>query len=255
MGNVVPDHKGTDIENVIYSYRIDKETGNLVVVNVYNKNADGTDYIFRETDEWKPGSLAGTQINKIVPLGRIHKDQFGDGGIDVNGPGSVYDATVVYTYRINPCYDPQFDPNCPGYKVPYVEPPKVDYDVYDAVEEGDAEQDEYVQAEDEFNEDDLTEEEKAELEEDLKEDSRERLEKALFEVGRNEFFQQAFSQSELANSVNINLNSYTAVTIQGGTYEETVVLNDTQLPDAPRGLRNGLAQDRLHTELVRSQYK
>jgi hypothetical protein len=32
-------------------------------------------------------------------------------------------------------------------------------------------------------------------------------------------------------------------------------LNDTQLPDAPRGLRNGLAQDRLHTELVRSQYK
>jgi hypothetical protein len=255
MGNVVPNHKGTDIENVIYSYRIDKETGSLVVVNVYNKNADGTDYIFRETDEWKPGSLAGTQINKIVPLGRIHKDQFGDGGIDVNGPGSVYDANVVYTYRINPCYDPQFDPNCPGYEVPYVEPVIVDYEVYDAVGEGDAEQDEYVLAEDEFIDDELTDEERAKLEEDLEEDSKDRLEKALFEVGRNEFFNQAFSQSQLVNSANINLNSYTAMNIQGGTYEETIVLSDTQLPDAPRGLRNGLAQDQLHTDLVRSQYK
>lgn len=257
MGNVLPEAPGTDIENVIYSYRIDKETGDLVRVHVYNENADGTGYIFRETDEWKPGSLSGTQINKVVPLGRIHRDQFGDGGIDVEGPGSVYDANVVYTYRVNPCYDPQFDPNCPGYVIPVPDIPEVNLDdLYDAVESGDANQEQYRDPdEDELDEDELTEEELAELEAEEEKDRAERLEEALFEAGRQALFAEALAMSQMKAATQINLNSYTNKVIQGGVYNETVTLKDVQLPDARNGLRNGLAQQLLHQQMVDSQYK
>ena len=126
MDAILPDPPGLDVENVIYSYKIEKETGDLVTVYVYNENVVGDGYIFRERDDWLPGSLSGTQINKVVPLGRVHRDLFGDGGIDVEGPGSVYDASVVYTYRVDPCYDPQFDSNCPNYATPAVTPPVID---------------------------------------------------------------------------------------------------------------------------------
>lgn len=256
MGNVLPDPPGTDIENVIYSYRIDKETGDLVRVYVYNENADGTGYIFREQDDWMPGSLRGTQINKVIPLGRINRDQFGDGGIDVEGPGSVYDANVIYTYRVNPCYDPQFDPNCPGYEIPVPVMPDIDYEIYDAVGEGDSDQDEWDPNNENYEDDEqLTEEELAEQESEEDKDRKERLEEALFEAGRAALFAQALTAAQLKDAQQINLNSYTNKTIQGGTYNDTVKLQDRQLPDAKSGLRNGLAQQLLHQQMVESQYK
>ena len=39
-------------------------------------------------------------------------------------------------YKVDPCYNPQFDPNCPGYEVPM--PVIPDIEIYDAT------QDEYV---------------------------------------------------------------------------------------------------------------
>lgn len=255
MDAILPDPPGLDVENVIYSYKIDKETSDTVTVYVYSENAEGNGYIFREQDDWLPGSLSGTQINKVVPLGRVHRDLFGDGGIDVEGPGSVYDANVVYTYRVDPCYDPQFDPNCPNYAEPYIEPPKVDYEIYDALAAGDADQAEYELEEDELGEDELTEEEKAELEEEEKEDRANRLEKALFEAGRAELFALALTASQLTDATQINLNTYTSKQIQGGVYNDNVVLDDRQLPDAKNGLRNNLAQQLLHQQMVDSQYK
>jgi hypothetical protein len=41
--------------------------------------------------------------------------------------------------------------------------------------------------------------------------------------------------------------------IQGGVYEESVILEDTTLPDNASVMRN-LAQDGLHQTMVRSQY-
>ena len=253
MGNVLPDPPGTFVDNVIYSYRIDKETGDTVSVYVYNENAAGTGYVFREHDEWRPGSLAGTQINKVVPLGSIHRDVFGIGGIDVEGNGSVYDPKVIYTYRVEPCYDPQFDPNCPGYERPYVAP-SLDYDIYYATE-GDSEMAEYDLEEDYEEEEMLTEEELAELEEEEEKDRADRLEKALFEAGRAQLFAQALAMSQLTDGQSPDLNPYYEANIPGGEYKDNVVLNDTQLPDSRSGLRNGLAQQLLHQQMVDMQFK
>jgi len=254
MDAILPDPPGLDVENVIYSYKIEKETGDLVTVYVYNENAVGDGYIFRERDDWLPGSLSGTQINKVVPLGRVHRDLFGDGGIDVEGPGSVYDASVVYTYRVDPCYDPQFDSNCPNYATPVVTPPVIDYEIYDAVAAGDSNQAEYELEEDDRDEDELTKEEKEEQEKEEKEDRANRLEKALFEAGRAELFALALTASQLTAAAQINLNTYTSKQIQGGVYNDNVVLKDRQLPDAKNGLRNGFAQQLLHQEMVDMQY-
>jgi len=255
MPDVLPDPPGLYIDNVIYSYRIDKETDDFVSVFVYNENADGTGYVFRDREDWKPGSLAGTEVFKVLPLGRLHRDLFGDGGIDVEGDGSVYDASVIYTYRVEPCYDPQFDPNCPGYEPPYT-PPNTDYEIYDALAEGHADQAEYRDPdEDALEENELTEEELAELEEQEKEDREMRLEQALFEAGRAALFAEALAMSQLKDSVQINMNNYYAKSIPGGEYKDSVVLADRQLPDAKNGLRNGLAQQLLHQQMVDMQYK
>ena len=256
MPNVLPDPPGLFVDNVIYSYRIDKETDDLVTVYVYNENADGSGYIFRDREDWKPGSLAGTAINKVVPLGRLHRDVFGDGGIEVEGPGSVYEPNVVYTYRVEPCYDPQFDPNCPGYEPPRPPPVVVDYEIYDAVASGDADQEQYRDPEeDELEEDELTEEELAKLEEEEENRRELRLEEALFEAGRAQLFAEALAMSQLKDSVQISMDNYYAKSIPGGEYKETVSIADRQMPDAKNGLRNGLAQQLLHQQMVEMQYK
>lgn len=253
MGNVLPDPPGTFVDNVIYSYRIDKETGDTVSVYVYNENAAGTGYVFREHDEWRPGSLAGTQINKAIPLGSVHRDLFGIGGIDVEGNGSVYDPKVIYTYRVEPCYNPQFDPNCPGYERPYVAP-NLDYDIYYATE-GDSDMAEYEENDEYSDEDQLTDEELAELEDEEEKDREDRLEAALFEAGRAQLFAQALAMSQLSDGASPNLNTYYEAKIPGGEYKENIVLQDTQIPDSRSGLRNGLAQQLLHQQMVDMQFK
>ncbi len=254
MGDVLPDPIGLEIDNVIYSYRIQKETGDKVDVYVYNENAFSTGYIFREVDEWNPGSLSGTEINKVVPLGRIHRDQFGPGGIEVDGPGSVYDTSVIYTYRVDPCYNPQYDPNCPGYVVPKVEP--VEYEIYNAYDEGHTSQDDYNPDDENYeDEEGLSEEELAELEEEEERDREDRIEKAIFEAGRQELFAQALLTSQLQQIQQINMNTYYNASIPGGVYNDVNSLQDGRLPDAKSGLRNGLAQQLLHQQMVEMQYK
>jgi hypothetical protein len=257
MGDVLPTPPGLDINAVIYNYTIRKQTEDSVTVHVQNENANGTGYIFRETDEWKPGSLDGTQINKVVGVGTVHRDLWGDGSIVTEGNGSVEDPTVVYTYRVDPCYDPQFDPNCPGYKVPVPNVPEVDYEIYDATA-GDADQAQY-NPDDELYEDEegLSDEEKAKQEEEEEKDSKERLEKALAAADNSAMFAQALAQSQVLDQMNLitNMNAYYAATIPGGTYAESVTLVDKQLPDNKQGLRNNRAQQLLHQQMVDEQYK
>jgi hypothetical protein len=260
MPDVLPDPPGLDIETVIYSYTIRKQTEDQVDVYVGNENAAGTGYIFREHDEWRPGSLDGTQINKVVGVGSIHRDLWGDGFIDVEGNGSVEDANLIYNYRVNPCYDPQFDPNCPGYKVPVPDIPEVDLsDLYDAVESGDANQDEWDPNDERFydEEEGLSEEELAEREAEEEKDSKERLEKALSAADNSALFAQALAQSRVLDTINqaTNMNSYYAQSIDGGSYSDSVRLVDSQLPDNRRGLRNNLAQQILHQQMVDQQYQ
>lgn len=255
MGDVLPEPPGVFIDNVLYQYRIEKETEDQVTVYVYNRDAAGTGYIFRERDDWMPGSLSGTQITKIVPLGRLHRELFGDGGIEVQGDGSVYDTNVVYTYRVDPCYDPQFDPNCPGYelRIPDIYDGS-DIVIYDALASGDADREQYEGNEESSEDDELTDEEKKKLEEEEEKDREMRLEAALLEAGRAALFAEALAMSQLTDSVQVNMNNYYARTIDGGTYSDAIVLDDKKLPENQRGLRNGLAQQLLHQQMVDSQY-
>jgi len=52
-----------------------------------------------------------------------------------------------------------------------------------------------------------------------------------------------------------NLNNYYAANIDGGVYRETTKLVDSKLPDNKRALRNNLAQQKLHKQMVDEQWK
>jgi hypothetical protein len=57
------------------------------------------------------------------------------------------------------------------------------------------------------------------------------------------------------NATQIAVNdSYLNATIDGGVYQEDVVLVDKILDDNKQALRNGLAQQLLHEQMVQMQY-
>lgn len=269
MANVLPDPPGLEINTVLYNYTIRKNTEDHVDVFVQNERADGNGYIFREHDEWRPGSLDGTEINKVVAVGSIPRQLWGDGSIDVRGPGKVEDASLVYTYKVDPCFNPQFDPNCPGYKKPEPVFIEVDLDsLYDVLNDENVQltreacvegsllsECESVLGED--KEEEKTEEELAEEEAEEKKDREMRLEQALSAADNSALFAQALAQSVILQSVNsaTNINTYYNTIIPGGAYRETIVLSDRRLPENRQGLRNGLAQQILHNEMIEMQYR
>ena len=253
MGGVLPEPLGLDIQNVIYSYKIQKETGEWVTVHVQNENANGTGYIFRETDEWKPGTSTGMGINKVVPVGDLPRELWGPGSIDIEGNGSVYDANVIYTYKVTPCYDPQYDPNCPGYKVPTPNIVEVNlddlYDVFDD-ENVDLERNKSIE-QDDIN---LEENERKKKEEEEEAKRKYRLEKALGAADAASLFAENARIQQMNLVAAQNLQAYVITGIPGGVYNDVVDLRDSKLPDAKTGLRNGLAQQLLHKQMVEMQY-
>ena len=265
MDNVFPDPPGLEVNAVLYNYTIQKAVEDSVTVNVQNENALGTGYIFRETDEWRPGSLGGTQINKVIGLPSIHRSYWGDGSIEVEGNGSVTDPSVIYSYRVDPCYDPQYDPNCPGYEVPIPEIPTVDlnslYDATDsdayiaeACKEGSTD----VKCDSvETNSDEISDEDKEKQEAEEKKDSRDRLEKALAAVDNSALFATSFAQAQMLDSMNaaVNMQTYTAAKIDGGQYKETVSLDGGVLPDNKSGRRMNMSSQILHEKMIAEQYK
>lgn len=261
MGTVLPTPPGLDINGVIYNYTINKDVNDQVNVHVQNENALGTGYIFRSTDEWKPGSLGGTEINKVVPIvPGIPRLGWGQGSIDVEGNGSVSNPSVVYTYKVDPCFDPQYDPSCPGYKVVVPDIYQVDLEsLYDPMNDPNVNLDQTVDLEKikDKESDEMSDEEKKKQEEEEEKDSKERLEKALAAADNSAMFAQALANSQMLETMNlaISMNSYYSATIPGGTYQEPVALVDKQLPENKQGLRNGLAQQLLHEKLVEMQYE
>lgn len=250
---------GLDINGVIYNYTINKNTNDQVGVEVRNKRATGSGYIFRSRDDWLPGSLGGTQINKVVPVAPSNRALWGDGEIAVDGPGSVTDPRLIYTYKVDPCFNPQFDPNCPGYVRPDPYIYEVDLDsIYDPLK------DEFINIDlsidtdllEEDEKEELSEEELAEKELEEKKDRAERLEKALAAADTSAFFAQSIAQASIVDSMNrtISMDSYYQQNIVGGVYKDNVVLIDSKLPESRSGLRNGLAQQILHEKMIDMQY-
>jgi|TARA_B110000914_G_scaffold168523_1_gene149076 hypothetical protein len=253
MPSVLPDPAGLDIQNVIYSYRIQKETGDFVSVYVQNENANGTGYIFRERDDWLPGSLTGTQINKAVPVGNLPRALWGPGSIEVDGVGGVYDASVVYTYKVTPCFDPQFDPNCPGYTTPVPDIYEVDLnDLYDATKDENIDLERQAEIEYEELQEDI-EREKKEAEEEKK--RKYRLEKAMSTADLSALFAENQRIASMNSIIQTAVaGAYIVKSIPGGTYNDTVTLVDSKILDSQSGLRNGFAQQLLHQEMVDMQY-
>ena len=100
------------------------------------------------------------------------------------------------------------------------------------------------------------EEEQAEKEKQEEEEQEElKMERALSVAGAAEQIanpmQQLAMKQQLASTG--TLDSYYGATIEGGTYEDTIELKDTEIKDNYKALRN-LAQDKLHRTIVRSQY-
>ena len=254
MDTVLPEPPGLDIQSIIYNYTIHKNTNDQVDVHVQNENALGTGYIFRETDTWLPGSLDGTQINKTVPvIPNIPKQAWGDGSIEVEGPGSISDPRVVYTYRVDPCYDPQYNPSCPGFVPPDM--PEVDVDaLYDAT--ADSEISTFEDTANYSDDEELTDDEREERDVEEERDRKERLEKALSASNSVSMFAESLAVSIMFDTVNMatNINTYYDAVVPGGTYSESISLVDKQLPENRKGLRNGLAQQLLHEKMVESQY-
>ena len=162
----------------------------------------------------------------------------------------VSNPSVVYTYKYDPCFDPQSDPSCPGYlpPVPMPEEPKID--VYDALD------DEAVLSATEETDPELFDRDGEKRRANQREPDAQ-LEKGLA-ASENALniasgAAQDFMMASMANEV--RFNPYYNKQIAGGVYIETVSLPTKDIPDNKRGLRNSLAQQVLHAKMVKSQYK
>ena len=252
MNNVLPTPPGLDINGVIYNYTIEKDVNDSAKVHVQNENVNGTGYIFRETDEWQAGSLGGTEIRKVVPvIPNLARELWGNGSIEIEGNATVEDPNVVYMYKVDPCYDPQFDPNCPGYKVQI---PEIEIVDIDSIYSSNSETIEIATTETDY--DIYEEDELLEPEEEDEEREKMRLEAALAAVDNSEMFANAFTQAQILISMNmaIQMNSYYAANIQGGVYNDSLTLVDKKIEDNKQGLRNGFAQQLLHEQMIQEQY-
>ena len=248
MRDILPVPGGLMINGMIYRYTIEKERDAAAQVHIQNENALDEGYIVRETDDWT--NLPGSTINKLITLPNIPMEYFGDGSIEVEGEATVIDPTVVYSYMLDPCFIPLSDPSCPGFMQALYDWMKENGLLADDATIDDPFFNEFVQAA--LDQEANLDEEEAKKEEEKEED--EEIEKlnagASVEALADPAAQAAVMQ---ALATIPNFDQYYAVNIQGGAYEESLVLEDTELPDNVSAMRN-LAQDTLHRSMVRSQY-
>ena len=247
MTNVLPQHAGLEVNGVVYCYTTVKKTEDPMVVNIQNLNALGSGYIFRNSDNWS--GLPGNTINKAVPINNIPIQFWGDGSIDVEGQGEVINASVVYTYQFDPCFDPQSDPSCPGYKNPAEFNIQID-EVYDPLN------DEFIQQEMQrrVSLDDEEEKDRQRRRVASEKKQRDRLEIALSVIDSALLTAEVEAKAADFFALAEIPQTYTVVNIPGGVYNETVRLMDARLPDNPRGARNTWAQQLLHEKMVDLQY-
>ena len=249
MSNLLPQQAGLQVNTVLYRYTTIKDIDDPLFVTVQNENAVDGGYIFRETDDWT--GLPGNSINKVIGVGGVPIDYWGDGSIVWEGEGDVIEPVVVYTYQYDTCFDPQADPSCPGYKVEMPDIPSVE--PIDPLDDQ-AIQDE-IDREMTMRDEDEDERERQRMSEKEEEDEEEvDLENVL-----------GIANKSLQNDLDtvkqqqmMALNNFSNVyynQLPDTVYNETVTLKDNTLPRNNRGRRLQYAQDLLHDKLVKSQYK
>ena len=253
MNNLLPAQSGLTVEGVFHRYTLTKDATKDATVSITNKQVGSDTYIYEYVDDWNniPG---GTKVAyDAVPstLGNL----FGNGEIKVNGDGSLSDVTILYHFKYDPCDNPLTNPECPGFNdamLKYL----LDNNLIDSEPDvSDPFYDEWVQ----FQLDQKAEQEEElaseeETEEELEEEIS--IEDVLSVVNAAE--QIANPEQQLAMMQQLTaagtLDAYSKMTIDGGVYEETIVLDGGEIKDNYRAFRN-LKQDKLHDEIVRSQFK
>lgn len=235
---------GLDISGVIYTYLPVKNVVDDFTVTVQAKHAD-TGFIFQDTEDWS--GLPAIRIKKALALPYTPVSLFGESAIVTTGTGTIEDASVIYMYRFDTCYDPQNDPGCPGYIPPVPKIPKIDF--YDALE------DEFVEMALEETDNDLIED-KEMKETDEEEEDEERLEVAFAATSNALTIANTATQASVLDAINkaTNFNSYYIAQIPGKIYQETIVLPDARLPDNRKVFRS-LAKDTLMNQMIEEQYK
>lgn len=245
MDSILPSITGVDINGLLYRYTTIKDPDADMKVHVGNLNANGDGYIFRETDDWS--GVAGNTIIKSFPVSNIPASNWGTGSIEVEGKGRVEDAVVIYSYRVDRCYDPQSDPSCAGYIKPMPELPEIV--VYDALEDGAVVS--TLETEDyQYDEDGkliLSEEE---------EEEKTRIEMGLTASANALTLFKTQGQNDIIMSINkqTNIAMYYNTNINGGTLNDAAGLQDGTIKDNKKALRNNLAQQILHEQMVDMQY-
>ena len=259
MTNILPDFSQpfmtVEINGLTYQYTMVKEKDDDAVVTMSNDDlANPGQKIFENEDDWS--QLHGGTIRKFFRFGYTNANRWGEGSLEIEGEGSIEDPYVIYNYKmvidetLEKCYlTPLADPICPGYDdalteyISNLEAPEVDDPFYD----------EWVQANLADEAEKPEEEEIEEVEEEKEEESlEEQLGAEQTLEAMDDTSEQASILAELAQVP--KLNQYYATSLQGGVYEETLVLPSTDYPDNRRALRN-LASDANHRTMVRSQYE
>jgi len=245
----MPDVLGLDVTGVYYRYTIGKDPTADALVHVQNENALGAGYIFRETDDWS--GIAGNTITKGIPVPSIPLRYWGIGSIEVEGEGTISEASVIYSYRVDQCADPQSNPSCDGY-VPPVTPVSIqETETYDALED-DAYAIATQKTDQEYQEDKGSTEEQSDDKE-----RKARLERGLAASKNALALANGISQDAIIASMGYtsDVSAYYAKQLDGGNYADVVTLVDGKIPENRRGLRNGLAQQILHEQMIDLQYQ
>jgi len=245
MGNLFPNPAGLDINGLIYRYSTIKNPEDDMKVHVGNQKATGQGYIFRETDDWS--GVPGNTITKSFPISNIPLEAWGAGSIEVEGTGQVVNPTVIYSFRIDECYDPQLNPACPGYKKPI--PVIADIKVYNALEDTSVTE---VLDTDDFEYD----ENGNRIDEEEEEEKPSRLELGLASSKNALTMLKVQGQSSIIDQMNnqTNIAMYYNTKINGGVYADVNSIADEQMPDNKMALRNNLAQQLLHEKMIDMQY-
>jgi len=237
---------GMDVSGVTYKYTPIKNKEDDYIVTLENDKLGGG-YVFQDVQNWSQRE-GGIEVRRTIALPYTPLALFGDGRLKEEGTGSIEGADVRYIYRFNPCFDPQSDPSCPGYKKPKP-PPLPDIPDYDAL------QDESVAIAQAETDRKLLDDEQAEKEEEEEEED-ESLEFMLADVENAIAMANEIAQSVILQQLNnvTNLTNYYVSTIPDNYYPDAVALQGGTIVDNRRALRS-LSQDARMNEMIEEQYK
>ena len=236
---------GMDVSGVTYRYTPIKNKEDDYVVTLENDKVGGG-YVFQDVQNWSQRE-GGIEVRRTIALPYTPLALFGNGRLKEEGTGSIENADVRYIYRFDSCFDPQSDPNCPGYKKPEP-PPLPDIPDYDAL------QDESVAIAQAETDRKLLEDEQAEKDDEEKDE--ESLESKLADTTNALTIVNEISQSNILKELNnvTNLTNYYVSTIPDNYYPDAVALQGGTIVDNRRALRS-LSQDARMNEMIEEQYK